>query len=486
MTTNVVVAVALGCSGCAQLFGIDTTSGNGIDAPGPGVHATIQRVSIGATTVTTAFDQAQTMDTLTFLDPDGTGGYRKVPGTVISTGSWQADLATGNPVVDFTLFGGRHLWAFPTRDLHVATAQLEHPNAEAPAPAAQLVTSVAVPAVTTGDSFQIMAVGAWAVHDLTGMEAPAMSATTVAISIPYASFAPMAPAPAIKRIVPDDQVLLLRHNGTTLTGVFQTSFDQTDSNMLTGTMANVTQDGTLDANVNPSQLQTRYAAVRPAVSGLAMSWSLNAAPGFTQLVNAGPGLASGSIAVATTKISASYGNPFTSLGWNELLTYATSESRVVTLPTGEMLTLSAAANTYTAPSPNMTLDLPAGLPQTISIDQTPLSSDNMTVSLDPTKYAHVTIVADHPTNTVYQASLYEVLSTSPTTAQIKFVVEALTSDPQAMFLPPDAFQAGHTYTIAAGTFQGGYPNAMLGDLATTTPPFNQAYTFSGVFTVMNP
>lgn len=480
------IVLALATTGCAQLFGIDTTTGSGIDAPGPGVHATIQRVSIGATTMTSALDQTQTMDHVTFLDPDGMGGYQKVPGNVIAMGSWQADLAAGNPVVDYTVLGVRKVWAFPTRDLHAATVLLEHGTTDLAPTGATLTMNVTIPALQATESFQLEAIGAWTYHSFAAGELPAMGGTTISSTIAYTSFAPFAAGAPLRRIIPDDQVVLLRYlNGTELTGVFQTSIDQTDTNTLTGTLAPVTEDKAIDANINPSTLATRYTAVRPAVGTLAQSWAVYAAPGFQKIAASGPALQSGGLGMADTKIAKPYGNPFASLGWNELLVYATSESRTATLPGGETLGLAAQLVTVTAPAMGMTLDLPAGLPLTVSLEQMPLTSDNMAIQLDPAKYAHVTILADHAANTMYRATLYEVIPMAPG-AKLQYVVESLSNDPQSLVLPPDAFQAGHTYVIEAVCFQGGYPNVATGDLVTTSPPIHYGVAMSGVFTVQNP
>jgi hypothetical protein len=475
-----VAALLVGLAGCAQLFGIDNTTGSNVDAPGPGAHVSFRRASIGTTTLVAPLDLSTTNDKVTFLVPDASdpSGYQHVPGAVEALGVWHADIAV-KPLVDFTIFGGRHLWALSSSDLHVETAQLEHPNADMASPTAMLNMNVNVPATTASDGFQLEAIGAWSYFNLA---AEAAGTTTLTDTLAYSMFAPMG-AQKVARIVPADTVVLLRHDTATndLTGVFQTSFDQADTNTLTGTLAVVTPDRTLDVNINPGALATRYTAVRPAVSGLGMNWALVAAPGYTRGIVAGPGLAAAGVAVADTKITHTYGNPFTSLGWNELLYYTTAESRTFMPASGPAIALYAGLYSVTEPSANLTLDLPAGLPESISVNDVPVTSDGMQIDVDAQKLAHVTFVADHPTNAVYEAVLSKVTATG-----LAFVIDALSNDAGGLWLPADAFETGQQYTIEVVCIQGGYPNAATGDLETTMLPFHLGYNYSGVFTANKP
>jgi hypothetical protein len=133
-----------------------------------------------------------------------------------------------------------------------------------------------------------------------------------------------------------------------------------------------------------------------------------------------------------------------------------------------------------------TLDFPAALPQTISIDNQPLSTDGMTAMIDPTMPATISVVADTQNTILYAATLYELLAASPTTEQLQYVVAVLTNDPSTLELPSNVLVAGHTYTLQVTCYSDGFSGAATGDLVTSSPPFDSASTFSGVFTVANP
>ena len=51
-------------------------------------------------------------------------------------------------------------------------------------------------------------------------------------------------------------------------------------------------------------------------------------------------------------------------------------------------------------------------------------------------------------------------------------------------VPPEIFQAGHSYTARAMCTYGGYPGVASGDLTTRELPLSQSYLDSAVFTVM--
>jgi len=474
--------------GCAQLFGLDTTTSAG-DAPASRVHVGVQLEQIGATIIDSPDDPAVTHDTVAFLVPDGsTPSYANVPATSSAPGVWEGDVATGNPLVDFTLGGNRHIWIVPTRDLKLTNAMLGHPNPVPPPDGSLFNLSITVPNGLAGtEGLTFLTVGAWSQQTIPD---PAMPAPAIDAQLTYT--AATAIGGALAKITPTDAVLVLRRrlsglgDGTyPLDGVFQTSIDQTGTDTLTGSLADTAVDKMLSAQIAPTALATRYTAVRPAVGSLAMGWACIAAPGYQRGVIDGPTLNDGGVLAAQTTISAPYGNPFASLGWKELLFFNTYESRAVALPAGPMLTLTAGLQTIVQPSANPMFDMPAGLPQTISLDDMPLATDNMTVVVDPTKYVHISMVNDRTANTFVQIALYEVLTPDATTATTKLVIDALAVDPTALVLPPDVFVAGHTYVIEAITHQGGWPNTATGDFQTQAPPFYVGYSYSGVFTVSN-
>ncbi|HEY3806727.1 MAG TPA: hypothetical protein VGL61_29190 [Kofleriaceae bacterium] len=479
--------VLVATTGCAQIFGLDTTTemADGSVAT-PTVTAEISRISIGATVVTNPEDLTLGSDTLAFLVPDaaGSGGFTRVPATQGPIGTWTAQIASGNPAVDFTLNGQRQIWAFPTRDVKIADPRLEHANPTAADPTSSLAIGVTLPSPpAVGETFEVAEIGPWLGAGLAATDPLQQIVMTTAMTSIGGT--------GLANVIPSDVVLALRYlNGAELTGVFQAaSFTETaGANPISGAMTVVTADQTYNATIDPTTQNTRFAAVRPADSTPAYSWTAIAAPDSTRNVLAGLQLNSAAIDTTMTTLAAGYGNPFASLGWSALFVYTASESRVATI--GAMsLTLPQAtsATTILVPDASMpTLDFPAALPQTISIDNQPLSTDGMTAMIDPTMPATISVVADTQNTILYAATLYELLAASPTTEQLQYVVAVLTNDPSTLELPSNVLVAGHTYTLQVTCYSDGFSGAATGDLVTSSPPFDSASTFSGVFTVANP
>jgi hypothetical protein len=151
---------------------------------------------------------------------------------------------------------------------------------------------------------------------------------------------------------------------------------------------------------------------------------------------------------------------------------------------GAPLALNAGLETIVAPSTTLTLDMPAGLPQSISIADHPLATDNDTITIDRSKYVHFTMVNDRDNSTFLQIALYDLTSDGVTVTQT-LVIDALAIYPTQLVLPPDVFVMGHTYVVEALTHQSGWPNAATGDFSTQALPFYIGYAYSGTFTVMN-
>src|ERR1044071_3273914 len=87
-TVMKLAAILIATSGCAQLFGLDDTTGTTVDAPGPGAHASFRHASIGTTTITNPYDFTAA-DKITFLVADASDptGYRKVTPTIEAPGT---------------------------------------------------------------------------------------------------------------------------------------------------------------------------------------------------------------------------------------------------------------------------------------------------------------------------------------------------------------------------------------------------------------
>ena len=119
----------------------------------------------------------------------------------------------------------------------------------------------------------------------------------------------------------------------------------------------------------------------------------------------------------------------------------------------------------------------------LTIDQMPLSTDGMTVTLPADQPVDISFVADRQANTSYQLEMDEIIVTGSTlTRSPVFVAKALAPD---VTIPPSQFVAGHTYVLRAVCISGGYTNVAAGDLSTTALPISLGFFDSGVFTVAN-
>jgi hypothetical protein len=211
-----------------------------------------------------------------------------------------------------------------------------------------------------------------------------------------------------------------------------------------------------------------------------MSWSVNAAPGWTINNNAGITLASGGSAMGDTMVTGSYGNPFESLMWKSVLTFATSTPRATPYMVGTN-TVPLGAGMYRVQVDGMSSStIAAPLPIAIRLNSMLLNTDGMSVSLDLTKPIEIKADLDKTTApTVYSVGVDEVLANGSR----KRVVSATALDTTKLLLPATFFEVGKSYVIQYQTYDGGYPNVGSGDLQNLALPFSTAYLDSGVFTV---
>jgi hypothetical protein len=478
--------------GCAQVAGIDETSGG----RRPVDSVAVTRMSIGTTVENTPLDLSGL--TATYFVANGAASFDRVPAAASAApGTWAAKLYDPAPV-QFTLpdlpAPTPRLFAFPSRQLQVLYGVLEHPN-HAPAldGATFTVTAPLDVAIAATDSFQTYVVGAWLVRGFAAGEVAAGAGAIGPVTYSFVAANSVAGRPAPDQVTVKDAFLILRYSGAALTGVAEAApFDQTGmaTTVTTATMAPVTQDQTLDVQLSPPGLTTRYAAVRPAVTTLAMSWSLVAAPGYKIASNAGPALQSGGLTMADAGVTAKYGNPFVPRGWNTIFTLATSESRVYT-PAGTTtpVTLNAGLNQFLEPPmPGFSLVLPAGLPVLITLDGTPLSTDGQ-VYKQPSHFAHVTFVSDAPAGatgpsaTLYNLQVFDLVANQAGTALDRHIVLSAAGHDPSFDLPPELFQAGHSYTLRAIATLGGYPLVDQGNFLDRELPLAQGYLDSAVITV---
>jgi len=495
-------AVASGAS-CAQLVGIDETSGNAR----AGDSVALLRMSVGKSLALAPLDLTGLQATYFVANAGNTSGFDRVTAVEAGQGlgTWTADLTEPAPV-EFTLPGlprpvppvplatpttpVPRMFGFPASGLSVLYDVLEHPNPE-PAPAGAVVTAnVTLETATTAtDHFQIYTVGSWTRHEVTAAEVP-VPATALTLSYAFGAATNLSTRSQPDRLTQKDAFLVLRYTSSDLTGVAEADpFDQTGTDVVNTTMVTVAHDQTLDVKVTPATLMTRYTAVRPAVnSPPVMNWQLLASPGYRIGSIYGPVLQSGM--VTGPGVTASYGNPFVAHNWNTMFWLQTYEPRPFMAGTPMSVTLYAGMNQFIEPTTagaGFELQLPAGLPELISFNGTPLSNDGQTVA-QPTKFVTVTFVADTPVvgasnATLFSLNVYDLLPNATATGLDYHFVFGASGNAASFNVPPEVFQVGHSYTLRATCTLGGYPGIATGDFTSRELPMSESYLDSGVFTV---
>lgn len=464
-------AIVSMCAGCAQLAGIQDTS-----KPSGEVSLQLQRVYLGATIVSEPLDLPASP---TAILPSSTV---PMPATMPGTYSAHASDALG------VLYTGtdlpmpyQHLLELGA-DQRASELVYVHPNATPPDAAAGLSLNVTLPGTYAAtQTIDVIAIGAWSAHTLTGMELPALGASTVTASIPYSMFQPMTDQSPLVKIVQADQVIVARYTGQTLTGqLIVPPFDQTASDMIMGTMAAVTPTVPFDAKIDPMMISTRLGMVQPAGTTFASAWRLDATPLYAVGQTGGMQLDGGSFVMTATSLAASYANPFATLMWKPVLTYASSSSRTYMMGTMPV-TLSSFLIEERDPAPGLMLDVPTALPQTVTLASTVLSSDGLMVTVDPTAPTDLSFTTESASATLYGATVYELVADTMGVQRNR--VLAMFGLAPSFSIPAGVLQPGHTYEIDAQTMTGGYTGAPDGDMQTFAFPVSYAIAASGVFTV---
>lgn len=488
---GLVSAALLASAGCAQIAGIDITT----QAPEPEIATlTLNRLSIGATLTTNELDLTALTATYLIANPDAPDGFDRITAMIdpMQANRWVAEVGEGTPPVMFTFPDYpepvHRIFALPYRDLTGVFSIYEHPNPTPAIDPATLTVQAALPTpFAATETFQFLVVGTWTSRGFSGMtEEPVVGATTFGpVQFAYTTTSRQTNRP-YEAITAADSTLLLRYVDTRLTGVMEgTPFDQTGSDTVMGTMSAVAATETLSATLNNMTVAARYTPLRPAMPAPSMSWALIAAPGFASANLRGPRLNSAPVLAADpSTISVPYGNPFVAKGWQTALQWSTSSARTFT-PLGAVgpATLHAGLSQYAIPAPDMTLDLPAGLPELITLDQQPLSTDGITIDKPIKALPASFVVPPSPANTLFMLTLYQLVPNAAGTALDFKTLLTITSDEPEFLVPPEFLQSGESYTLRAQTFAGGYPNLAEGDLETRELPIASGYMDSGVFTV---
>jgi hypothetical protein len=130
------------------------------------------------------------------------------------------------------------------------------------------------------------------------------------------------------------------------------------------------------------------------------------------------------------------------------------------------------------------------LPQAITFGTTVLTTDAVTVT-KPSRFVDVSFTVDAPTlstgpapsPTLYELDVFD-LTVNAAMALERHLVVAAVSDAPKFALPPELFQAGHSYLLRAAADLGGFPAIGDGNFADRQLPFAQGYLDGGVVTVV--
>lgn len=480
-------ALALAATtGCAQLAGIDETSGL---VPPERVSLQVDRVSLGATVMRTPENLIANPASFLVTD-DSPEGFARIEAELTQPDLWTAEIPTGTPPVQFSFpevgVQAQRLYQFPTRNLRVQHAIYEHRSPQPAPPNAMLTVDMTLPTpYVTGQTFQFSSVGTWNGRAFPAAELPVVDMGALAFGPSTFAFSATSKLPGREheKITTADAVLILRYTANRLSGVLEAApFDQDGTDTIMGAMTAIPADAMLAVNHQPMTVAARYSPLRPAMSVPNMSWLVLAAPGVDEGATRGVSLHSAAVLAADPPLMVAYGNPFVAKGWRSVFLFATSATRTVT-PDGQLLpvTLRAELFTYTEPTAGMTMTLPAGLPELITINGMPLSTDNLTIPR-PVAPVMVSFIANGSA-TIHSVQLFELVPNAADTAlEYRPVMEAVGLTKELM-LPADMFVPGKRYTVRAASFFGGFPNAADGDLSRRTFPLSVGYHDSGVFTV---
>jgi hypothetical protein len=487
-------------AGCAQLFGLQETSGGAgdgapVDASPTSVTMEIQRISIGTTPVRTAYDVSQLP--ASFLVPDtSAAGFKRVKATAVGD-TWSAEIPEGAPAMEITLGLDlpdvfRRLYALPQRNQKVLYGIYEQPNAPAAPPDGALAVTINLPTpIDPSEGYQLYSVGSWANHGFTPTTDFTIGTGVISATVPFnATLWGNISGRPFTKITTADEMLALRYVGNQLTGAAEFApFDQSDTTSTIAATMTAVAAAPMDVHLSPSNINTRLAMPTPKGTALAMNWSLDAAPGSEIANGAGPQLQAAGVALADSgALAVPFGNPFAAKGWKSTFTWATSNARSYAVPGlgGLPGTFYCGLNEIAEYTPGLTLDTPAPLPILVSINMMPLASDGQSIALDLTKPVTLSLVADKTDATFYQFNIYELRVNTAGTALEAHVAYVVVSPAATTIVPNDVFVAGKTYFIRGHTIKGGYPSFAQGNFWDRNLPYSVGFLDAGVFTVTAP
>lgn len=455
-------------------------------APDTRTVRSFSRLSVGTKPVlstldVSAFDAA-------FLAPDGAGGFTEIP-TEHVPGGWAAELdeALGSPLrfklPDFPTPLLR-FFDFPQPQVTSLFGVLEHPDPQPPPPGSTFSLEVALDRQTGGgEAHSMFGVGTWVTYALPA--STSLGSTVLTATFSHDAMASLSGRPhgAFTR---DDALFVLRTSGNGVTnGVAAIPpFDEAPTNALVATMVPVPLDRRVAVQFDRDAATTRLLGAAPAIGSFGALWQVTAAPGAAYAAPTGPLLGTGSLGVQTTMIDAVYGNPFIARGWPGLLAvqaYGTRQVATRLLP----MTLFGGLFEYRLADSGGAVALAAGMPQALTFDGTPLTSDNLVLPR-PRRPVDVRFQSDRPESPgIFQLALYELVPNAAGTALTYRALASFAGLQRQFRVPPELFEPGHLYVFRAITTTGGYEAAAFeaGDMTKRSLPLAVGYLDAGVFEV---
>lgn len=476
--------------GCAQLAGIDETSGpagDGGDGPPPGqVQLSWERISLGTTVERSPMDL--TGQTASYLVPSAAAamGFERVM-PALQGSTWVSDLTMPAPI-EFTLPDYpaplTRIWDVDVPALTGGYVVLEHPDPQPPPEGATLAMAVTSDVAFTGaEAYQLFTVGAWTQR---GLAPPALAGevTLDPTPFPYSTTSSIGGRPHIA-LSPADAVFVLRYAGNQLQAVLEAPpFAQTAADTITGALTPIALDQSLGITFDYATIAARFGVVSPAPAAPNMAMYLRAAPGGALGSDTGIQLDAIGVGPETVNpIASTYGNPFAARGWPTTMTLVATASRTYTPPSLPFpVGLASQLVEVAAPVSGMTASFAAGFPTRIAIGGTLLTIDGVEVT-QPTQPVDVTFLTSSTANTYYAMNLFEVAANATGDGAVRNFVVQIVSREQRFSIPPQYLAAGKLYNVRVFVHQGFATGASTGDLRPNSPG-SQAWHDSGVFRVV--
>lgn len=394
---GLVVAATLG--GCGNILGLDPTS-----SPVDQNEASfaVDAVYIGAEAQTVALELDASKLKAWIVDAESRGGFRELPVRFFGTSALCTVPEGEEGLWELVIpkrFGG-FTRVFPisnaTREWHaVVTTPGSQDASETwpPNPSIDASTALNTP-LQPNEKFNIYVAGPWIAYEF--FAAGEVGATSFNTGPFSASQLRARAGNEFYTITRNDQAYINRYNLATLISTAKLSkFDLADGvNVASGTHVPAGTDRKLNASLGVDDVNARLQTHVAQGAQLEKSWRLVTAPKGRFHFDAGPTLTAGDSAPV---INVGYGNPFAADGLVPMFYWRTSTTRVERDPDGNGWLHSAGLFLEEMnPGEFRTYSVDAGLPTSISLNDTPLVADKMSVAIGKGKPFEFSYTADRP------------------------------------------------------------------------------------------